>query len=830
MLCPGGTRPGDFLIPIKSPEAFMSYRRTRLAILLLCCGLVCVQPGVWLAGSPGQAAPASGADSSDLASAARAAVSLTNGTLHVPGLQAPVTVLRDRWGVPHIYARNQHDLFFAQGFVAAQDRLFQMELWKRVGEGRLAEVLGPNYLARDINARLLQYRGPMDAEYASYGPGTREILGAFTSGINAYIRRRLAPNGPGLPVEFRLAGFKPEPWKPEDCLTRLAGFPMTGNADRELFIAELVNVLGSQRTARLLDLDPPVALDPAPGLDFSGLTPELLRNLVGSDTRIELPPPRGSQGSNNWTISGKLTQSGKPLLANDPHRTIAVPSLRYIVHLVAPGWNVIGAGEPGLPGVAAGHNQHIAWGFTVFGLDQQDLYIEKLDPSNPLRYKTPTGWQRMRVEKQKFLVKGQPSVEVELIFTRHGPVLWEDAARHRALALRWVGAEPGTAGYLASLAVDRAENWQQFETAMARWKVPSENIVYADMAGNIGEHSAGLAPIRKNWTGLLPEPGDGNFEWAGFVPSSQLPHHYNPAPGFIATANHKMIPPHYPYAVGFEWESPYRFERISEVLGQAAREGQNLDVDDMARLQNDVVSLPAREFQGLLHAAEKGSQSNDAAVRTILDWDASVTCESHAAALYEAWLLILEKAVYHRLAPESVWMALQDEWSLPVVLRHLQHPDQETFGANPEAARDRMLLETLKQAEAKLRQLAGSDPATWGTLHRVFFHHTLDPLPGAAALTDFGPLPRPGDNTTVNAAYFLGFKFEQQWGASYRQIMNLADWDRSLAVDVPGESGQPASPHYGDLLPLWEEGKYFPLLYSRPAVAKQSPDKLVLEP
>ena len=802
--------------------------KTALATLLVVGAFVHFQSNLRLAGS--QRAAAAAENSKGLAAQARAAVSVTRGTLRVPGLQAPVTVLRDRWGVPHIYARDQHDLFFAQGFVAAGDRLFQMELWKRVGEGRLAEVLGPKYLARDINARLLQYRGPIEAEYASYGPDTRQILEAFTSGINAYIHRSLAPDGPGLPLEFHLAGFKPEPWKPRDCLMRMAGFPMTGNAYRELFIAELVNAVGAKRAARLLDLDPPVKLDPAPGLDFSGLSPELLRNLVGSDTRIVLPPPLGSVGSNNWTISGSLTATGKPLLANDPHRTLAVPSLRYIVHLVAPGWNVIGAGEPALPGVAAGHNQHIAWGFTVFGLDQQDLYVEKLDPANPLRYKTPTGWAHMKVEKQKFLVKGQAPVEVDLKFTRHGPVLWEDAAHHRALAMRWVGAEPGTAGYLASLSVDRAENWQQFEAAMARWKVPSENIAYADTAGNIGEHSAGLAPIRKNWTGLLPEPGDGDFEWEGFVPSSRLPHHFNPAAGFIATANHRMIPLHYPFAVGFEWESPYRFERISEVLSHAARKGQKLDAGDMARLQNDVVSLPARELQGLLRAAGKNSNSNDPAVRTILDWDGAVTRNSHAAALYEVWQLQLSKAVYARLAPESVWKILEDEWSLPVVLRHLQHPDAETFGGHPEAARDRMLLETLNKAEVKLRQLTGSDSAAWGEIHKVFFRHTLDQLPGAAKLTDFGPLERPGDNTTVNAAYFLSFKFAQQWGASFREIMNLADWDASLAVNVPGESGQPGSSHYGDLLPLWEEGKYFPLVYSRAAVEKASPDKLVLEP
>ncbi len=328
-------------------------------------------------------------DSATLAARAHAALATTHGRLKMPGLQGPVDVLRDRWGVAHIYAENQHDLFFAQGVVAAQDRLFQMELWKRSGQGRLAEILGPSALPRDISARPLRYRGDMDTEYKSYAVDAKEILEAFTDGINAYIASLDAPGGSGLPLEFQLAGFKPEPWKPEDCLNRMAAYSMTGNASSELLDAELVSKLGAEKAAKLLDLDPAVALDPASGLDFAGLSPDLLKNLVGSDQRIEFPQ-HAVEGSNNWTISGALTKSGKPLLANDPHRVMAEPSLRYMVHLVAPGWDVIGAGEPGLPGVALGHNQQIAWGFTIFGLDQQDLYLEDSTPPT-LCNTRPTG-------------------------------------------------------------------------------------------------------------------------------------------------------------------------------------------------------------------------------------------------------------------------------------------------------------------------------------------------------------------------------------------------------------------------------------------------------
>src|ERR1700683_5383768 len=317
-------------------------------------------------------------------------VSVIQGTLKLAGLQKPVEVMRDKWGVAHIYAQNQHDLFFAQGFVAAQDRLFQMELWKRSGQGRLAEVMGTSALFRDISARLLRYRGDMAAEYKSYSPDANEILQAFTSGINANIALRLAADGRGLPIEFKVAGFKPEPWKPEDCLNRMAAYAMTGNAVAELEHAEMVDAVGAEKASKLLDLDPKVTLDPAPGVDFSALSPGLLENLVGSDSRIKFPTYY-VEGSNNWTISGAVTQSGKPLLANDPHRVIAVPSLRYMVHLVAPGWDVIGAGEPSLPGVALGHNRQIAWGFTIFGADQQDLYLEELNPGDALEYRTARG-------------------------------------------------------------------------------------------------------------------------------------------------------------------------------------------------------------------------------------------------------------------------------------------------------------------------------------------------------------------------------------------------------------------------------------------------------
>jgi penicillin amidase len=779
----------------------------------------CVRPVVLLislcAVAPGQ--------KTDLAAAAHKALAVVSGQQRIKGLEQPVEVLRDRWGVAHIYAKNQHDLFFAQGVVAAQDRLFQMELWKRAGQGRLAEILGASALPRDVNARALRYRGDMQAEYQSYSPDTQAILTAFTDGINSYIASLTVPGGPGLPIEFQLAGFSPDPWHPEDCLNRMAAFSMTGNALSELEHAQALAELGTEKAAKFFDFDPPVALDPAPHLDLTGLSPELLKNLVGSDQRIEFPA-HSREGSNNWTISGALTVSGKPLLANDPHRVIGLPSLRYMVHLVAPGWNVIGAGEPGLPGVALGHNEHIAWGFTIFGLDQQDLSLEELNPANPLEYKTEDGWNKMETRREVFSVKGAAAAEVDLKFTRHGPVLWDDGTR--ALALRWVGSEPGTAGYLASLAIDRAENWEQFETAVARWKVPSENLVYADIAGNIGEHSAGLAPLR-NWTGLLPVPGNGNYHWTGFVPTSELPHFFNPKEGFVATANHKMTPENYHYNVGFEWTPPYRFHRIRSMIESARETHHKLTVADMEFLQNDVKSLPALEFQRLISAT---SLNRDPALHNFLNWNGQLTRESSEAVLYEVWFQQICRALGERFSKQSA--GRYNDLPPDTVLRILTHPDKDLFGGNLLADRDQMLADTLRSALKELAKLLGNDASqwSWGKLHNVHFHHPLDRQPGAQDFLDLGPLSRPGDEFTVNATGVDGDSWDQVSGASYREILDTSDWDHSVAVNTPGQSGQPGSPHYSDLMPLWDAGGYFPLLYSRKAVERETTDRLVLEP
>jgi len=758
-----------------------------------------------------------------------ASLAVIQGTEKIQGLHHSVRVKRDSWGVAHIYARDAHDLFFAQGFVAAQDRLFQMELWKRSGQGRLAEILGASAVQRDIAARRLRYRGNMLEEYRSYAPDTLEILQAFTAGINAYIADMQLAGRPGLPVEFRIAHFKPERWRPEDCLNRLAAYSMMNNASDELLHAQLVTLLGADKASELFLFDPPARLDPAPGVDLSGLSPMLLENIVSSDKRMPFPAA-SLEGSNNWTVSGALTSSGKPLLANDPHRVIAQPALRYIVHLIAPGWNVIGAGEPALPGIADGHNEHIAWGFTIFGLDQQDLYLETLDPDDPRLYKTSRGWSPMLEKREIIRVRDAPDVPVILHFTAHGPVLWEDAKR--ALALRWVGAEAGTAGYLGSLSLDRARNWHEFERAMPRWKAPSENIVYADRAGNIGEHSTGLAPIRKNFSGLLPVPANGQYEWSGFVPNAELPHSYDPAVGFIASANQKMIPDAYPYAVGFEWDAPTRFLRIQEVLQDARQTGRKLTVADMQALQLDVVSLLARRLQPLLrHAIEASGSVQAPPANLLLDWDGALRADSPSAALFEMWAAELRSAVTRRALPSPAQGTLRT-WSLYRVVAELSEPRRAVFGATATETRDALLRDSLQSAYEKLSAQQGDDPKawSWGALHRAYFRHALDAAPEVTSLLDRGPTERPGDGDVVQATAFDEASFDQVSGASYREIFDLSDWDNSVAISVPGQSGQPGSKHFDDLLPLWSSGRYFPLVFSKAAVDAVTTDVLTLLP
>ena len=511
--------------------------------------------------------------------------------VRVAGLGEPVEILRDRWGVPHIYAKSSQDLFFAQGYMTARDRLWQIDLWRRVGTGRLAEILGEAAAPRDRLARLIAFRGDWNAEWAGYSDDAREIVRAFTAGINAYIQGL----GGARPLEFRVAGYDPGLWQPEDVVSRVAGLLMVRNVSREVARAVDIQRFGIETVQRLMPPDPFIEIRVPHGLDLADITPSILDeyNVATGGVRFT-----EQQGSNNWVVDGSLSSTGKPLLASDPHRPVQIPSLRKSWHLVAPGWNVFGAGEPALPGVALGHNEHIGFGFTIVGIDQADLYVEKLNPENPDEYLHRGQWRQVKVVRDQLRVRGRTApFPIELRYTMHGPLIHEDRARHRAYALRWVGAEPGGAGYLGALRLLRARNWNEFERAMENYRIPSENMVYADREGNIGWMAAGRVPLRPNWSGLLPVPGDsGEYEWSGYLPGRENPRRFNPGEHYVATANHNILPPGYPHVLSYEWSAPFRFARVDEML----RVNKKFTIADFERMQYDVTSFAARRFLEVL--------------------------------------------------------------------------------------------------------------------------------------------------------------------------------------------------------------------------------------
>jgi penicillin amidase len=756
---------------------------------------------------------------------ARSVLAQLEGSITLRGLKEPVEVLRDRHGVPHIYARNQDDLFFAQGFVTAQDRLFQMDWWRRVAVGETTAVLGRKGVDADRLALLVRYRGDMEAEWTSYGPDTRRIAEAFTSGINACIDQF----GDRLPIEFQILGYRPARWRPEDCLGRMAGLVMVRNFLSEVDRADLIAAVGVEKTRRLAPTDPPRDFTPAPGLDLAGID---RRSLLSAYTAATEPARfhADGDGSNNWVVAGSRSTSGKPLLASDPHRGLTLPSLRYLVHLHAPGWHVIGSGEPALPGVAIGHNEQIAWGFTIVGTDQADLYVEETAPDDLLRYRVGDHWETMTVVREEVAVKGEKAVPVELRFTRHGPVLHEDRHRHRAFALRWVGALPGGAGYLGSLALDRAHNRDEFMSAIKVWKLPSENIVYADVKGTIGWVAAALTPIRTRGDGLLPVPGaEGKYEWGGFLRIEELPQSFNPRGGLIVTANQNIVPSDYRHALGYEWALPYRFERLHSRL----QEKEKLSLEDFSALQHDEMCLPGLRLARLAARLDlRAGAPERALVELLTKWDGVLSAQSLAGAVYSVWLQELLTEFFRPYASSKERRNfLRGGRGVEVLLEALEKPNVFWFGADPAAGRDRLLRTTLASAARKLDTLfAGAADRRWGRLHQMTFEHPLAGLgPDYGRAFNTAPVERGGDSFTPNNARY-DERFRQVHGASYRQLFDLADWDRALATSVPGQSGQPGSPHYADLLPLWARGEYFPLPFSRPAVERSTQHRLLLKP
>jgi penicillin amidase len=768
---------------------------------------------------------------------------------NVAGLNAPADIVIDHWGIAHIFAANIHDAFFLQGYNAARDRLWQIDLWRKRGLGLLAKSLGPAYIDQDRAARLFLYRGDMEKEWTAYAPDSRRWVAAFVDGVNAYVAQVQSGARP-LPVEFKLTDSRPETWSAEDVL-RIRSHALVSNVTSEVARARVVCAGGLKADELRRKIEPlghkvtiPPGLNPCDvpadvlkdyllatkQVDFSALTATAQHAELSAERQLAVAlDTQSTEGSNNWVIAPSRTATGRPILANDPHRQLGSPSLRYIVALNAPGLNIIGAGEPALPGISLGHNDDIAFGITIFAIDQEDLYVYELSKSNPDAYRYQSGWEKMQIVRETIDVKGGAAREVELRFTRHGPVLSLDAANHRAFAMRTVWNESGLAGYFGSSRLLMAKNWNDFKVATNAWGAPPLNIVYADTQGNIGWAASGRAPIRKNWDGLLPVPGDGRYEWAGFHGKDVLPSLLNPEQGYFGTANEMNLPSGYPNErnrIAFEWTDRSRIDRINELLATKTK----MTLADSMAIQTDAVSAQSRRAVALLASLSSPDAALTQALKLLEGWNHEESTGSAAAAIYEVWATKhLGKTTVAKAAPEAA--RLIDNGQLQAVIEYLEHPDG-ALGADPAAARDAILLESLKSALAELNQRLGPDMTTWswGRLHRATFEPAVAVLadPELRAQMSVGPLQTPGSSSTPRAQAYRPGDFSVIAGASVRLVMDVGAWDNSVAMNTPGQSDDPMSAHYRDLFPMWAQGSYVPLRFSRAAVDGDAEDVIHL--
>ncbi|WP_075351135.1 penicillin acylase family protein [Algoriphagus marinus] len=770
--------------------------------------------------------------------------------LLIEGLQEPVEIIRDEWGINHIYANNQHDLFFAQGYAAAKDRLFQFEIWRRQSTGTVAEILGESELKRDIGTRLFKYRGDLTEEMNHYHKDGEEIINAYTQGVNAYIEEILATPDQ-LPIEFKILNIVPEKWTSDVVISRHQG--LLGNIEDELEIAQAVAKLGVEKVKDLNwfhPKDPDLNIDPI--IDQELLFDNILelykayRKPVQFKKSDVLPEYRNSKsenpiatvfeendaafsiGSNNWVVSGALMDDGNTYMANDPHRTIAIPSLRYMVHLVAPGWNVIGGGEPEIPGISIGHNEYGAWGLTIFSTDGEDLYVYELNPENKNQYLYNGSWEDMNVITETIKVKGQADVNVDLSYTRHGPVTYIDSVNNKAYAVRCAWLEPGGSPYLASLRMDQAKTWEEFREACTYSHIPGENMIWADKKGNIGWQSVGIAPIRKNFSGLVPVPGDGRYEWDGYLPIIQKPNILNPSKGYFATANQNVTPPDYEHwdAIGFSWADPFRGERIEEVLDA----GKKLTMESMKALQVDYQSIPARRLVPFLVELPLTGKSAEAKDK-LRAWDFTLDPNSIEAAIYVAWENEIRSLAASRFIPES-GKGIIKSIQMQKIIDWISAPDSR-FGLNPNQGRDQFLADAFVNGIAYLEETLGEDMNKWQYGQEKFKHtymaHALGELVNdeLKAKLNLGPLPRGGNSYTPGST---GGNNRQSSGASFRMIVNTGDWDAAVGTNGPGQSGNPESPFYSNLFEPWAKDQYFPVYYSRDKIDSVAVDRMLLSP
>ncbi len=760
-------------------------------------------------------------------------------------LNDEVEVLRDKYGINHIYAKNQQDLFFMQGYLAAKDRLFQFEIWRRQATGTVAEIFGESELKRDIGTRLFKFRGDIKEELNHYHEDGYEIITAYTEGVNAYIQE-MKNHPEELPIEFELLDIQPEFWTPEVVISRHQG--LLGNIGQELNIGRAVSRIGEEKVKELLWLHPK---DPSLKLDKKIRKEDLDQDILGLYNAYRTPvkfkkeylqeqyQKKGalasllpkkvedledvfSIGSNNWAISGNKSFNGSPILANDPHRSIVAPSLRYITHLVAPGWNVIGGGEPEIPGISIGHNGFGAWGLTVFRTDAEDLYVYEINPKNSKQYWHKGEWLDFKEIKESIAVKGKENQEIVLQYSIHGPVTFVDEKRNRAYAVKCGWLEVGGSPYLASLRMNQSQSWEEFREACSYSHIPGENMVWADKDGTIGWQAVGIAPIRNTHSGLVPVLGNGSYEWDGYLPIKEKPHVVNPSSGFFASANQNVTPASYKQwnAIGFSWSDPYRGDRVNSVLSKNS--SHKFTMQEMIDLQVDYHSLPSEKLIKMINQT-----SLDIAFKKYFDrlltWNNKLTTASVEAMIYVNWERTIIREFHKKYVPESVQGLLTLQLFKII----------ENLNKLPAKQRDDFLKNTFVTSVKELEAKFGKDLKNWIYGQKDFKHikikHPLQNIVNDSIynLISFKTYPRGGNAFTPGSS---GSNLSQSSGASFRVVIDTKDWDNSKATNSPGQSGDPNSIFYRNLYEDWANDSFFELHYSKQKVNANLHNKKVYYP
>ncbi len=759
-----------------------------------------------------------------------------DGTADVPELKQEVTVDRDAWGVPHIRASSLEDLVAAQGYVLAQDRLWQMDILRRVAAGELSEIFGPQTLELDHQYRTLGLHVAAEREAGTLDPESRAMLEAYAAGVNRYIAERRGK----LPWEFTALRYQPRPWRPADSLL-VAGYMyqvLTNTWERELNRARVTQIVGAERAAELFSAESPadhyVVGDTTPAAPERKALKRAAPNKTAPRAQDDAPilwrtaeamltefnaEVRAGIGSNNWVVDGTHTASGKPLLANDTHLQLTLPCIWYMIHLTAPGWNVKGFTLPGAPLVILGHNDRIAWGFTNNGADVQDLYLETFHPDNPREYLAHGEYQTAEVRTEHIHVKGQPDALFDVRVTRHGPIVHREGGR--SYALKWTATEPG--GLSPSYAVvGRARNWEEFLDALRRVPGPAQNAVYADVDGNIGFVVAARIPIRKNGDGSVPVPGDtDDYEWTGYIPFEGLPQVLNPPGGVIATANARVVGPNYRPYLTDRWASPYRTARIYELL--AAK--KNLRPADFLAIQNDIVSIPHHFLAEQMVKASRADKPKDARTKSLLahlaHWDGRAQADTVETAFVE---YARQSLMGHLLRPHLNQAVNLYEWRdavfLEKVLRerpaHWLPPEFHTY--------DDLLIASADEAVKRLAaETNDAKPSAWrwGQLNALRMLHPLGRSGVTRWLLSIGPTEQAGTVYTVKAA-------QPSHGPAMRFVADLSNFDNSLMNITLGQSGQYGSTHYRDQFQVWFEGRGLPAPFSDAAEEKAHVHRLRL--